>query len=363
MQRTPPLVPDFTSAWSVLDQALPRGVPGVSAAIWHAGAVYGPTTRGVLLPGGPSIGSGTRFAVASITKIVTALAVLRLVDRGALALEAPVVELLPSARLSSDARPRHLLSHTSGLPFDVDSTLVPYGPVLTHDRLLDACLSTPSVTPVDTIVTYSNTGYGLLARLIVDVTGDDYPPAVRRLVLEPLGLTASDFAPSTDDSMVAPVFDVRGDHDSALEPYNTAFWRGLRLPWGGLFSTPADLLRLTAPFLSDPIGAGFLSPTLAEQAVANQTADLPGGGSPPLKWAPNPWGLGWELRDAKQPHWAPTRASPLSFGHAGHAGAVVWADRRHRVAWALCGNRTADNGWLLRIGPAFGDAVLAAIDS
>jgi CubicO group peptidase (beta-lactamase class C family) len=363
MRRVSKPQPDFSLAWSVLDQALTRGVPGIAAMVWHDGAVYGPVTRGVVSPGGQPVSGATRFAVASITKIALALAILRLVDRGALVLDAPVAELLPSARVSADARLRHLLAHTSGLPHDVDPAIAPYAPGLTHERLLEACLATPSDTPVDTRVTYSNVGFGLLGRLVVDVTGEDVATAVRRLVLDPLGMAHTGFAPPADDPTVSPVSALRGDHDPALAPYNSDFWRNLRLPWAGLFSTPADLLRLAAPFLSDPIGAGFLSPALAEQAISVQTGDLPGGGSPPLNWNPNPWGLGWELRDAKRPHWAAATASPVSFGHAGHAGAVLWADRDRRVAWAFCGNRATDNGWLLRVGPAFGDAVLAALDA
>lgn len=92
----------------------------------------------------------------------------------------------------------------------------------------------------------------------------------------------------------------------------------------------------------------------------NQTDGLAGGLEPPLHWPHCPWGLGPEIRDAKTPHWAPSQASPASFGHAGISGAVAWADPSAGVAWAIVSTRTAANLWLVHAGPTIGAAILAS---
>jgi beta-lactamase class C len=79
----------------------------------------------------------------------------------------------------------------------------------------------------------------------------------------------------------------------------------------------------------------------------------------PLRWSPCPWGLGPDLRGAKQPHWAPLEAGPGSFGHSGASGCLAWHAPDHGVTWALLGARTADSGWLLRRSPAIGAAILS----
>ncbi len=302
------------------------------------------------------------FPVASVTKLATALAVLRLVDAGTLDLDDPLARHLPEA--VSAAHPgvtlRHLLSHTAGLPMDLSEESAPYRPGLDWPVLAEACLRTPLQQPPFSRVQYSNVGYGLLAVVVELKTGRDFPTALRSLVLEPLGIEG--YLGSEPPRPTATLGSVRSSHaGTPLEPFNSRFWRSLALPWAGLLTTPEGALALARCFLETP--AGFLRSEIVAEALRNQTNGLEGGFAKPLIWNPSPWGLGPELRGQKSPHWtpAPPVISPESFGHSGASGCLVWADPSRDIAWGILGTRTAEGGWLLSRSPALGEAILNSI--
>src|SRR5207244_181967 len=95
--------------------------------------------------------------------------------------------------------------------------------------------------------------------------------------------------------------DVRGRvAGTEIEPFNSAFWRSLAMPWAGLITTAEGALGLVRAFTGD-----FLRPGTRARATGDQTGGLDGGFGGPLLWRPSPWGLGPELRGRKRPHWAP----------------------------------------------------------
>src|SRR6476659_4561692 len=113
---------------------------------------------------GRPLAPDTLFPVASITKLATALAVLRLADQGALTLDDQLSEHLPEALAAQHGVTiRALLCHTGGLPIDVADTLAPYAPGLDWPKLRAACLETPLETTPGMRVQYDNVSYGLLA--------------------------------------------------------------------------------------------------------------------------------------------------------------------------------------------------------
>lgn len=135
-----------------------------------------------------------RFRLASISKVVTAIVVLRLVDGGELALDEPVGGRLattmgvePGDTLVPTVTVRQLLSHTSGFP--------DYRSHFFGDRF-DSCeeaaaygLARPTAHQPGVIHDYSNLNYCLLSLLVADVTATTYETAARDLLLEPLGIT------------------------------------------------------------------------------------------------------------------------------------------------------------------------------
>jgi CubicO group peptidase (beta-lactamase class C family) len=124
----------------------------------------------------------------------------------------------------------------------------------------------------------------------------------------------------------------------------------------GAVSTCADLTRFAAE-LQAPV---LLAPqTVAEATtVAYPGLDgiLPGYG----RQHPNDWGLGFELRDHKRPHWTGSRNSPQTFGHFGRSGTFLWVDPKAGVACIALTDRDFDQ-WAKDAWPTFSDAVLAEL--
>ena len=110
------------------------------------------------------------------------------------------------------------------------------------------------------------------------------------------------------------------------------------------------------------VGRELLAPTLVDRAtVASATAVafpglagvLPGFG----RQDPCDWGMGFEIRDAKHPHWTGDRCSPSTFGHFGRAGGFLWIDPVHGAACAVLSD-TPFGPWAVTAWPALSDAVL-----
>jgi beta-lactamase class C len=330
-------------------------VPGIVLAV-----AYGEQPVEHLVVGedarGRPLARESLFPVASVTKLATALAVLRLADSNALALDDPLAWHLPAAAAAQPGvTVRTLLCHTSGLPLDLPDGAVRYARGLDWPALMAACLLTPLEAPPENRVQYSNVGYGLLAAIVERHAAKDFPTALADLVLSPLGVEG--YLGAEPLSLPAVLADARGEHAGGeLEPFNSPFWRSLALPWAGLVTNVDGALSLVRAF--DGAVPGFLGAAARAEAVRSQTGQLSGGFVDPLLWSPCPWGLGPEVRGHKAPHWVPAEAGPGSFGHSGASGALAWAAPEHSVAWAILGARTADNGWLLRRAPAIGAAVL-----
>ncbi len=333
-------------------------VPGMAVAIAADQSPVSYLVSGVDARG-RSIERDSLFPIASITKLATALTVLRLVDRGELGLDDPLVSHLPDAAAAqAGVTLRTLLCHTSGLPGDVLPDAAAYRKGLDWSALARACLATPLVTAPATRVEYSNVGYGLLAQVVERASGQAFTAALKQLVLNPLQIEAYlGVEPPRSPVVLAGV---RGAYaGTELEPYNSAFWRSLALPWAGLITTVDGILALVQAFRGR--SAGFLAESTAREATHNQVGELSCTLFGIIPWAHCHWGLGPELRDGKAPHWSPTEASTDSFGHAGQSGCLAWADPLAGVAWAYLGARTANSGWLLRRAPAIGSAILANV--
>jgi CubicO group peptidase (beta-lactamase class C family) len=230
---------------------------------------------------------------ASVTKLLTAVAVLVAAEEGILELD--------EAAGPEGATVRHLLAHASGLP--------------PESRV---AIARPGEWRI-----YSNAGYELLGDLVEERAEMPFAAYLHGAVLEPLG-------------MVATVLD------------GSPAW-GARGPLADLLAFGRDLL---APSVVAP-------ETLAEAtavAFPGLAGVLPGFG----RQETNDWGLGFELRDGKSPHWTGSRSSPRTFGHFGRSGAFLWVDPDAGAALAcLAGLEFGD--WALEAWPALSDAVLEAL--
>jgi CubicO group peptidase (beta-lactamase class C family) len=193
---------------------------------------------------------------------------------------------------------RHLLAHASGLPFEG---------------------TTPIAAP-GTRRIYSNSGFAALGDALAEGTGMPVAAYVAEAVFDPLGMAAT----------------------------------GLRDAWAGVSSSVDDLARFARELLSPTLVA---PPTLAD-AVREQFAGLAGVVPGMGRYDPNPWGLGFELKGAKAPHWTAPDGSPRTFGHFGGAGTFLWVDPDAAVACVVLTDRDFGD-WAPPLWSSLSSAVLA----
>ncbi len=260
-----------------------RAIEGWGAAVAAAGVAR---ADGVVATHGPR---DVELPWASVTKLITGLAMLVALEEGTVDLDEPAGP--PGATL------RHLLSHASGLPLDGDRTITEPG----RRRI------------------YSNTGIELAAGLLEERAEMSFADYFAEAVAQPLGL-----AGHLDGS---PAYGYRGTLD--------------------------DLLAL---------GRELLQPTLvaAETLAEATTVQFPGldGVLPGFgRMEPNDWGLTFELRDGKSPHWTGSRNSEATFGHFGRSGTFLWIDPDAGVACGVLTDRQFGD-WAKEAWPSFSDAVL-----
>lgn len=239
-----------------------------------------------------------RYRLASISKPLTAWAVLIAVEEGVVGLDTAVGQ--PGCTL------RHLLAHAGGYAFD--------GP-------------DPVAAPGRRRI-YSNTGIELAADAVAAAAEMPFADYLAAAVFEPLGMARTE---------------LRGS------------------PAHGVWSTVADLTR----FAAETIEPRLLSAATAANATRPVFPELAGVVPGIGRFDPCPWGLGFEIRGHKQPHWTGTRNSPATFGHFGGAGTFLWVEPgavHDRVISCIALTDRPFDDWaaeaLVR-WPALSDAVLA----
>lgn len=238
-----------------------------------------------------------RFRIASISKTISALAMMIAVEEGSIDLDQPVSVPAPTGTTM-----RHLLAHASGLPFDGREPIAAVG-----ERRI-----------------YSNTGIELAAEEVASRTGIDFGAYLDEAVLDPLGMSSTELKGS---------------------------------PAHGLWSTVADLTR----FVSELLEPRLIAATTWSEMTRIQYPDLggivPGVGG----FQPCPWGLGFEIHGEKYPHWMGRENSAQTFGHFGGAGTMMWVDPVANVGLValtdLAFDRWSDT--VVRSWRELSDAVLA----
>jgi beta-lactamase class C len=376
-------------------------LPGAAALIARGGQIAGEAYLGQMAQaGGEPVTAGTIWALASITKPVTATAVMLLVERGLFGLDEPLVEFLPEFR-QAPASPfdrravtvRSVLSHSSGLPGFSEDNLDLRRAGRPLDDFIRSFSRQPLLFAPGTLHLYSNVAIALAAeivgRALTGTLGQEvanpavgtYHAFVRDAILAPLGMADSAIpAPPAWAGRIAEVAGT-GQEGTAWEMANSAYYRGLGIPWGGLFSRPRDLVRFVDLFLPAAGGVPRMvgangTPLLSRATVRAMTSiqaappDAPPDlapelrdGFPPIARAAVEWGLGWEIKGAKRRHPTGDLTSPATFGHGGASGTYVWADPDADLACVLLTNRAGRTGWSdERPRQAlFANAVMAAV--
>jgi CubicO group peptidase (beta-lactamase class C family) len=253
-------------------------------------------------------GPETVFIVASISKPMTATGVMLLVDRGKLALSDPVRKFIPefSGGDREMVTVQHLLTHTSGLPDMLPENIElrqRHAPLA--DFVAGTC-QTPLLFRPGTKVSYQSMGILLAAEIAQRITKMPFREFLRREIFLPLGMrgTSLGLGGRRIEATAQCQVDSKDDWN-----WNSAYWRDLGAPWGGVHSTAADISKFLNSFLR-PNGLVLKRDTAAAM-VTNHTAGLN-----------ESWGLGWKL----DPGAFGRACSARTFGHYGATGTVAWAD-------------------------------------
>lgn len=233
------------------------------------------------------------YRLASVTKPLAARAAQVAVEEGVVDLDTPAGP--PGSTV------RHLLAHASGLSMNSAEVM-----------------AEPGARRV-----YSNYGFQVLAETVEQQSGIEFGRYLAEAVFEPLGMAASQLS------------------------------RGAAQAGYGGVSTVADLALFAADLLEPRTVSAQLHQAATSVQFPGLTGVLPGFGVQ----RPNDWGLGFEIRDDKSPHWTGTGNSPRTFGHFGQTGTFIWVDPDRDLALVVLTDRDFDE-WAKPLWPSLSDEVL-----
>lgn len=318
------------------------------------------------------------FWIASMTKPITALAVMMLQDEGELNIDDPVMKYLPEFKgqmllkektanqivLSKPARPvtlKDLLTHTSGLtgksPLDNDAL-----DVLTLKEAVITYALSPLQFEPGSKWSYCNPGINTLGRVVEVVSGEDYAGFLDKRIFQPLGMMDTTFWPGEKAlarlaTSYKPSADGKGLEPTTIRHLSTPFSDTRRAPLaaGGLFSTAGDLLKLYAMLLNggEADGRRYLSEASLQRMLQNQTGDLKAGFTDGIVM-----GLGFQI--VGQPVGVTAMLSPGTYGHGGAHGTQGWIDPVKKTVYIMLIQRAGlKNGDASPMRQAFQEAAAA----
>jgi CubicO group peptidase (beta-lactamase class C family) len=263
----PAAAPDFAAIDDFVEAEMDaQRIPGLALGIVQDDRIVHMRGFGKADASGRAVSPQTPFIIGSLSKSVTALAVMQLVEAGKLELDAPVQRYIPWFRVadeeaSAQITVRHLLNHTSGLSTKTGRSFQGSGD--TSDSALEQAvrkLSTVQLTkPVGGTHQYSTINYSVAGLIVAAVSGQPYESYIQKHVFAPLRMRNS----FTSKAEAEPQGLATGHHywfgrpTAADEPYN----RGL-LPAGFLISSAEDMAHYLIAQLNDGRfgGAAILSP-------------------------------------------------------------------------------------------------------
>ena len=265
-----------TGLAAIVDRNVAGGAfDGAAVAVLHGHKLVFEHFAGSAAPGLPA-GPTVLWPLASITKLYTAAAVMRLVELGELTVNTPVCSILPgfTGDGREDVRVRHLLTHTSGLPYESPTMGERLASHMSTDELIDEAYITSLLFAPGSRFQYSDYACGLAGRVASRVAGMPFPDVVRTQVLEPMGLEDTFMRPSDGGSeRIAVVRGVFNDGtDGAM--YNSAYGRSLAHPAFSAVTTLGDSVTFLRHFA--PGGPRILAESTVRAMTSIQTAGAPG---------------------------------------------------------------------------------------
>jgi len=359
------LVPDFQAqdglfarAFAILEDAVGhQAFPCASIAVTHGEKLIALKAFGRFTYGdSPRAAPGTVFDVASVTKAVatTTMAAIEY-DRGLLAFETPLIEVVPEFFTTDSRRSevtlRMLLAHSSGLPAYEKLFLR----ARTRDQLLAEAFSVPLKYGPGSHSEYSDIGFILLGLGLERIAQEPLDRFCQREIFGPLGMASTTFTPPQSwRSKIPPTSDDRTFRgriiQGEVQDENASVMEGVA-GHAGLFSTAADLATFAHAMLSRGkaiLGRHTLATFTQRQGEPAGTARA----------------LGWDTPSA--PSQSGRYFSSSAFGHLGYTGTSLWIDPERQISITLLTNRTwpdCTNQAIKQVRPRFHDAVIESLET
>jgi CubicO group peptidase (beta-lactamase class C family) len=305
-------------------------VPGGAILAGRAGKTVAPRFFGRQ---GPEADAGplrrdAMFYMASITKPVTYLGAMLLVERGQLNLSDRVTRYVPEFGVQGKEETLviHLFTHTSGLPDELPNNAELRKQHAPLKKFIEGAIGAVPLFKAGTRLSYSSAATVVVAEIVQRLAGVSIQDFVRREIFEPLGMKSTGLGSqgfARERLVRATVPDYQAGTDFS---WNSTYWQQFGSPAGGMFSTPEDLAVICALML----GGGkwgdvrLLSPAAVRMMTSNRLDDFPDLPEPVRRT--QPWGLGWRLNHVGTPDsWGDLLGRHV-FGHTGSSGTMTWMD-------------------------------------
>src|SRR3954468_12922247 len=279
-----------------LDELLEKhGVVGASVAVLAGDEIITAAAGTANLRSGLHVTGETVFQIGSITKAYTATLVMQLVDEGLIDLDTPVIDYLPDFRVADDGATRtvttrQLLSHTSGMDGDVFDDFGRGDDCLA--RYVEAMRDLQQTSEPGAFFSYCNSGYTLLGRLVEHFRELSWDEALRKHLLEPLGVVDTVSLP--EEAILRPVAVGHLPTGENKAPEVSPSWHLPRAisPAGAVCANATELLAFARLHLEDgraSDGTQVISPA-SVKAMQDLQVRLPEAHT-----LGEGWGLGWIL--------------------------------------------------------------------
>jgi CubicO group peptidase (beta-lactamase class C family) len=272
-------------------------VPGASLAVLSDDGVSSAASGVLNLDTGVEATTDSLFQIGSITKVWTATMVSQLVEEGLVELDGPVARYLPGFRVadesvSATATIRHLLTHTSGIDGDHFADTGRGDDAL--ERYVESCARLRQVHPLGATMSYCNTGFSVLGRVIEVVTGDVWDTALQKRLVEPLGLTHTATLPEDVLRHRAAIGHVQPPGQDV--PRTASAWGLPRSagPAGAICSTASEVVEFARLHLrgGEAAGGSRMLSRDSVDAMQERLVVVPSGGRGMFS---RHWGLGWSI--------------------------------------------------------------------
>ena len=314
-------------------------IPGATLCVGRRGRMVEPRFFGRQAPAknSPALRRDALFLIASITKPVTATAIMMLLERGKLALDDRVADYVPAfaANGKGQVQIRHLLTHTSGLPDMLPNNDALRAGHRPFSAFVEETCKLKLLFPPGTRVNYQSMGIAMLAEIVHQVSGVALPQFLATEIFTPLGMsdTSLGWQPAKRDRIAA--VRVSPAQEKLDWNWNTPYWLGFGAPWGGLITSPGDFAIFCQMMLNHGATpkARILSPRTVRAMTMNQFEAMPL--VPEEERRCRPWGLGWRL------NWPGHSANfgdllgQGTYGHWGATGTLCWIDSESQTFMIL----------------------------